>query len=302
MWRGLFRQGIVRPRAAGRRHDAGALRVHDDEEHEDEDADADGDDVRWVGHRKGKGKGRFSRSGRGGRGTGRDGRSRFAPYGPAVTQSPPTAGGARRPRLCNVCWNAIMQCEQAQKDALIEAIRGRASARAYLVEEGLLDALDHGGDPVDSTPPANPSAPGVDRTDGADLADLVQEHLLPDGLVEDYVDRVFESADCLNMRLLINDYVESVFEGISASESVMIHNGVDPPDRTFDDFADRLQAMYRQHSAADLRGTRDEEENRGVRCTANESGNSASHAVNLNDSGNDGRQRMVCRFIWPGSV
>ena len=88
MWRGLFKQGIIRMRAAGRKHDSGALRVHDDHDDDDEDNndDDDSDAARFVSR-----GGRGGRGGRGIRGRGFPARGRSFTPRPLLqqSQSPP---------------------------------------------------------------------------------------------------------------------------------------------------------------------------------------------------------------------
>ena len=199
MWRGLFSQGIIRMRVAGKKNDAGALlvaeddamNVYDGQPDPDDDA-ADTDDAyAVVRHRPGKGGGRFNSfasRGRGFRGGGRGGRG--ARGGGAHAHA--HAQTSDRPRLCNDCWPLIRNASHAQKMALIQAILGQPFARAYLAEEAAEEGEEdeqarHATEHIANLQLTNEAARNVEHDDD---------------MVEDYVIRVVEDGD---MRHHAND-------------------------------------------------------------------------------------------------
>ena len=179
IWRGLFKQGIIRSRAAGKKHD-GALAVGEDEhafavgdhdhgDHHDDDA------ALWVGKGKGGGKGKGSRwqRGRGGRG------GRFIPHNSTLPQRP--NGNPNRPRLCDICWKSVLDAPADQKMNLIQAILGRASARAFLATEDDEQADEEQDQEARHTFESNP----------ADL--LAADTSFTDSMIEDYADLVIDT-------------------------------------------------------------------------------------------------------------
>lgn len=171
VWRGLFKQGVIRARAPGKRHDAGAMFVDEAREVNDQydEMEDEEDHAYWVRYGKGKGKG-----GRGGRG------GRFGRYGkgggkPSQTQS---NASQSRPHMCDVCWRSIMDASEQQRAALIQAISNRPARRAYQVEDGAEPAQDDDETNTD----LHDSSRYVDQEDYG--------HDDGDSLVDDYVRRV----------------------------------------------------------------------------------------------------------------
>ena len=176
VWRGLYNQGIIRARAAGKRHDAGALQVEEDDQADEVDRDDDdmpaNDDANFV--RRGRGGGNFRPrppfAGRG-RGFPRDNnRFRPAPAAPRPAMRP-AARPAARPHLCDGCWSLVRNATPEQKQALIQAVLGRTAAAAFLAEEGEEAAAQEVAEQV------------VEQ-------DAEQVPLMSDDLFEDYVEHV----------------------------------------------------------------------------------------------------------------
>ena len=96
-----------------------------------------------------------------------------------------------------------MKCSDDQKSALMSAIRGRPSARAYLVEEGFIaDDIEHEGDgmnaPVIIENQNNSNAIAVNTATNSNQIEATalrahedfQDLYKADSLIEDYCDRV----------------------------------------------------------------------------------------------------------------
>ena len=171
-WRGLYKQGIIRPRAAGARHNAGALRVQEtrdqetrddarvvaEHEHEDDvyDDEHDADTAAYA---------YFRRGGRGGRG-GCGGRGRAGKGGPFIPRTPfAGAQGHTRPRMCDTCWRAIMDAPHEARAALIAAINNRPPARARQVSD----------DPAVAAEEPKMLSDDAHQADDADDADSLSE-------------------------------------------------------------------------------------------------------------------------------
>jgi hypothetical protein len=198
VWRGLFKQGVIRPRAPGKRNDAGALLVREPDhahlvEGYDEDAgQVDAQDAAYYSqfNRRGKGYGRWGRGGRGGRGGGRS-----SSFSTSSHQQPRTdgkgqaTGDAGRPRLCDACWRAALNADSNQRLRLVQALLGRQSARAFLADEDDDDA-DVERDAQDGNDHADQVQDQVQ-----DLVDHAQVRDEYDDDMADYVNHVSEYFD-----------------------------------------------------------------------------------------------------------
>ena len=144
-FRGMHKQGLIRDRPKGRAGAATALHV----DQPDDDAHAidfgSEEYAMWVARgRGGRGfKGGGGRPGRGGRG--------WRPYQPqsqgssqSSSQGSSQQGSSSqsRPRFCDACWKMMLNCSEAEKMRIVQAILCKPG-RAYAVDG---DVGDTGGD------------------------------------------------------------------------------------------------------------------------------------------------------------